>query len=93
MAMNTGDWKGVTKAPAALKSKPSFKIDLKILAFKRDLRNFREEMTAKKQSFYIPVTMDELMARFVTNMERNDCKDRFRRTKKELMGPNVAALD
>ena len=48
MAMNTGDWKGVTKAPAALKSKPSFKIDLKILAFKRDLRNFREEMTAKK---------------------------------------------
>ncbi len=46
--MNTDDWKGVTKAPAALKSKSYFKIDLKILAFKRDLRNFREEMTAKK---------------------------------------------
>ena len=34
-------------------------------------------MVAKKQTYYIPVTMDELMARFVTNMERDDCKLRF----------------
>jgi hypothetical protein len=34
-------------------------------------------MAAKKQTYYIPVTMDELMARFVTNMERDECKKRF----------------
>jgi hypothetical protein len=43
------------------------------VAFKRDLKNFRDEMAAKKETYYIPVTMDELMARFVTNMERSDC--------------------
>jgi hypothetical protein len=42
-----------------------------IVAFKHDLKSFRDEMTAKKLSYFIPVTMDELMARFVTNMERS----------------------
>jgi len=42
-------------------------------------------MAAKKQSYYIPVTMDELMARFVTNMERNELKDKFKSQKSILM--------
>ena len=50
-------------------------------------------MTAKKQSFYIPVTMDELMARFVTNMERNECKTRFKNTKHILFGQNLSDMD
>ena len=49
-------------------------------------------MTTKKQSAYIPVTMDELMARFVTNMERNDCKERFREEKKILTGQSLCGL-
>jgi len=36
---------------------------------------FREEMNRKKQQFYVPVTMDELMARFVVNMKRNEAKE------------------
>jgi hypothetical protein len=36
---------------------------------------------AKRQTDYIPVTMDELMARFVTNIERDECKKRFRESK------------
>lgn len=50
-------------------------------------------MTAKKQTYYIPVTMDELMARFVTNMERNECKTRFKEDKKVLCKENLAAVD
>ena len=42
-------------------------------------------MAAQKQTYYIPVTMDELMARFVTNMERNECKQRFQEDK-QLLG-------
>lgn len=41
-------------------------------------------MTAKRKLYYIPVTMDELMARFVTNIERNECKARFRIDKQIL---------
>jgi len=41
-------------------------------------------MTAKKQSYYIPVTMDELMARFVTTQERNGLKKKFKDQKKPL---------
>lgn len=50
-------------------------------------------MTAKKQSFYIPVTMDELMARFVTNMERNECKNRFKDTKNVLFGQELNDME
>lgn len=46
--------------------------------------SFRDEMTAKKLSYFIPVTMDELMARFVTNMERSQCVKRFEDTQKVL---------
>jgi hypothetical protein len=42
---------------------------------KDDLKNFRDEMHMKKQQFYVPVTMDELMARFVVNMKRNEAKE------------------
>jgi len=42
---------------------------------KNDLKMFREEMNRKKQQFYVPVTMDELMARFVVNMKRNEAKE------------------
>ena len=76
MAIDPRQWKLITKSPAALRSK-LIAFD-QILAFKHDLKQFRDEMTAKKQSYYIPVTMDELMARFVTNMARNDLKDKLK---------------
>lgn len=50
-------------------------------------------MTAKKETYYIPVTMDELMARFVTNMERNECKNRFRNEKTVLFSKDYADVD
>ena len=34
-------------------------------------------MNRKKQQFYVPVTMDELMARFVVNMKRNEAKEQL----------------
>lgn len=49
-------------------------------------------MSRKKQVFYIPVTMDELMARFVTNMERQDCKKRFKDEKKTLMNADLRSV-
>ena len=55
------------------------------VAFKRDLKQFRDEMAAKKQTYYIPVTMDELMARFVTNMVRTECEGRFKDDKQPLI--------
>lgn len=77
MAIDPHQWKLITKSPAALRSKLVSFFDQN-LAFKHDLKQFRDEMTAKKQSYYIPVTMDELMARFVTNMARNDLKDKLK---------------
>lgn len=50
-------------------------------------------MTAKKQSYYIPVTMDELMARFVTNMERNDLKSQFKGQKQVLCRTNLCGIE
>jgi hypothetical protein len=50
-------------------------------------------MTAKKVNGYIPVTIDELMARFVTNMERSDCKEKFRQERKPLQNATIAGLD
>lgn len=50
-------------------------------------------MTRKKQLYYIPVTMDELMARFVTNMERQDCKQRFKTSKKTLLVNDLRHVD
>lgn len=50
-------------------------------------------MTRKKQLYYIPVTMDELMARFVTNMERQDCKNRFKDKKQILMLDNLKLVE
>jgi len=50
-------------------------------------------MTAKKQTYYIPVTMDELMARFVTNMERNICKNRFKEECKVLSHQNLSDVE
>ena len=49
-------------------------------------------MHAKKKSDYIPVTMDELMARFVTNIERDDCKNRFREDKRLLYSKNLSDI-
>jgi len=65
-------WKTVTRSPAALKT------------FKRNLRDFRSVVQAKKQTEYIPVTMDELMARLVTNIDRLQCMRRFKQEKKLL---------
>jgi len=48
MAMDPESWKLVTKSPAALKSKLLSFNTLKILAFKRDLKGFRDEMAAQK---------------------------------------------
>lgn len=73
--MRPDQWKNVTKSPAALKCKYNLIINL---AFRNDLKEFRSEMNAKNQSYYIPVTMDELMARFLTNFERNKCKSKFK---------------
>ena len=42
-------------------------------------------MHRKKQQFYVPVTMDELMARFVVNMKRNEAKEQFELSKQLLM--------
>ena len=50
-------------------------------------------MTAKKQSYYIPVTMDELMARFVTNMARNDLKDKLKVEKQIFFKENLCDLE
>lgn len=50
-------------------------------------------MTRKKQLYYIPVTMDELMARFVTNMERQNCKNRFKDKKQILMLDNLKLVE
>ena len=49
-------------------------------------------MHAKKKSDYIPVKMDELMARFVTNIERNECKNRFHEDKRLLYSENLAEI-
>ncbi len=46
LAMDSSSWKKVTKSPAALKSK----ILIDIVAFKKDLKMFRDEMTLKKQT-------------------------------------------
>ena len=37
---------------------------------------------------YIPVTMDELMARFVTQMERDECLKAFTNSKKLFKASN-----
>jgi hypothetical protein len=37
--------------------------------------------------------MDELMARFVTNMERNDCKKRFIQQKQTICDGNLQDSD
>ena len=37
--------------------------------------------------------MDELMARFVTNMERNECKDRYKDERKPLYQGDFNDLD
>ena len=57
------------------------------------MKDFRAEVTAKNSTVYIPVTMDELMARFVTNMERADCEDRFKAEKVNLYGDSLLKLD
>ena len=46
-------------------------------------------MARKKQLYYIPVTMDELMARFVTNMERSECNSRFSNQLEVVMQENL----
>lgn len=90
--MDPQNWKTVTKSPFALKSKFLIFGENLFLAFKRDLKEFRDEMTAKREIGYIPVTMDELMARFVTNMERNDCKEQFRTHKVVVQKENLAGV-
>lgn len=57
------------------------------------MKEFRDEMTAQRKIYYIPVTMDELMARFVTNIERNECKTRFRQDKKILSKSSLREVD
>lgn len=57
------------------------------------MKGFRDEMAAQKQTYYIPVTMDELMARFVTNMERNECKKRFQQDKQALCDESIVEKD
>ena len=54
---------------------------------------FRAEVNAKNSTAYIPVTMDELMARFVTNMERTDCTDRFNSMNRVLQRESLAQVD
>jgi hypothetical protein len=46
-------------------------------------------MIAKRSNYYIPVTVDELMARFVTNMNRGDCLNRFRVSKRKTLEDNL----
>jgi hypothetical protein len=50
-------------------------------------------MIAKKQSYYIPVTMDELMARFVTTQERTGLKSKFRGQKQPLLRSSLLELE
>lgn len=50
-------------------------------------------MARKKQLYYIPVTMDELMARFVTNMERADCNSRFNEQLEVVMQDNLISTE
>lgn len=67
--MDPASWKSVTKSQFSLKSKPFF-VNRLCAAFKQSLSKFRNEQRAKRRFEYIPVTMDELMARFTTNIER-----------------------
>lgn len=49
-----------------------------MLEVKLFLKAFKDEMkTSKKHTNYIPVTMDELMVRFVLNLHRNEFQDTF----------------
>lgn len=50
-------------------------------------------MTAKRNTNYIPVTMDELMARFVTNMERTQCKAAYDDAKQILFNSDYSELE
>jgi hypothetical protein len=50
-------------------------------------------MTAKRNTNYIPVTMDELMARFVTNMERTQCKAAYDDAKYILFNSDYSELE
>ena len=43
--------------------------------------------------YYIPVTMDELMARFVTNMKRADCNARFSNQLEVVMQDNLISAE
>ena len=63
------------------------------VVFKKDLKGFRDEMVINKQNYYIPVTMDELMARFVTNMERAESKKLFREQRKALFDSDFTKTD
>jgi len=42
---------------------------------KNKLKEFRDEIILKNQKLYVPVTMDELMARFEVNLKRNEAKE------------------
>ena len=57
------------------------------------MKDFRTEVTAKNSTVYIPVTMDELMARFVTNMERADCQNRFKQEKANLYKDSLLKMN
>ena len=49
-------------------------------------------MHMKKQQFYVPVTMDELMARFVVNMKRNEAKEQLESSSKLLMKKTLSKV-
>jgi len=70
--LNPRDFKSVTQAPASLR-----KVQVK-------LKDFRDESRLKHQENYVPVTMDELMARFELNLEREKYLDAHNESKELL---------
>jgi hypothetical protein len=54
------------------------------------LKRFKDEKILKKElSSYVPVTMDELMDRFVHNMKRNEHQEKFTHSRKVLDQPDI----
>ena len=55
---------------------------------------FRDGMRKKgKFGDYVPVTMDELMARFVVSMEREACTRKFTDSTQLLLQPTLVHTD
>ena len=66
MEISPDQFKIVSSSPASLKE-----VNKGLLKFKSELKS------KKTRSGYVPLTMDELLNRFVLNLHRNETLDNF----------------